>query len=103
MCTKLVKVLVNLYFQQKAMTGKRIAAKFSEKQRGNTNNDQCLTFDPIRYREVPIQYEMQIESQNICQRTSQLYFSEKSVQQEEFCGETQQIFQTSPRLLCRHL
>ena len=66
MCTNLVKVHFNLYFQQKAVTGKRIAAKISEKKRGSTNNDQCLTFDLIRYREVPIQYDMQIESQNTC-------------------------------------
>ena len=56
MCPKVVKVRVNLHFQQKAVTEKRIVVKFSEKQRGNTNNDQCLTFDPIRYQEVPIRY-----------------------------------------------
>ena len=33
MCTKLVKVRVNLYFQQKAVTEKRDFAKFSKKQR----------------------------------------------------------------------
>ena len=34
-------------------------------------------FDLFRYREVPIPYEMQIESQKSCQLTSQLHFSYK--------------------------
>ena len=34
-------------------------------------------FDPIRYREVSIQYEMQIKSQHTCQLSSQLHFSYK--------------------------
>ena len=49
MCTKLVKVRFNFYFQRKAVTGKKIVAKVSEEQGGNPNKDQCLTFDPIEY------------------------------------------------------
>ena len=52
--------------------------------------------DPIRYQEVPIQYEMQIESQHSCQLTIQVQCSEKSVQEKQYYGETQQIFETSP-------
>ena len=92
MCTKLVKVRVNLYFQQKTVAGKIIAAMLSEKQRGNTNNDQCLSLAPIRYRRSPFNMRCRLSRKILVNSQVNYMFQKKVSKKKSFVVKPNKYF-----------